>query len=75
MGKLLQNALIYLDLENCYKDALNELGIKIDEIYEEENEPSLGNGVLGHLAACFIDSMATFNFPALDMVSNMIIVF
>ena len=64
LGRLLQNALVCLDLENCYKDALNEFGIKIEEIYEEENDPALGNGGLGRLAACYIDSMATLNYPA-----------
>ena len=64
LGRLLQNALVCLDLEKCYKDALNEFGIKIEEIYEEENDPALGNGGLGRLAACYIDSMATLNLPA-----------
>ena len=64
LGRLLQNALVCLDLETCYKDALNEFGIKIEEIYEEENDPALGNGGLGRLAACYIDSMATLNLPA-----------
>ena len=64
LGRLLQNALVCLDLENCYKEALDEFGIKLEEIYEEENDPALGNGGLGRLAACYIDSMATLNFPA-----------
>ena len=64
LGRLLQNALVCLDLEKCYKDALDEFGIKIEEIYEEENDPALGNGGLGRLAACYIDSMATLNYPA-----------
>ena len=64
LGRLLQNALVCLDLEKCYKDALLEFGIKIEEIYEEENDPALGNGGLGRLAACYIDSMATLNYPA-----------
>ena len=64
LGRLLQNALVCLDLEKCYKEALDEFGIKIEEIYEEENDPALGNGGLGRLAACYIDSMATLNFPA-----------
>ena len=64
LGRLLQNALVCLDLEKCYKDALTEFGIKIEEIYEEENDPALGNGGLGRLAACYIDSMATLNYPA-----------
>ena len=64
LGRLLQNALVCLDLERCYKDALLEFGIKIEEIYEEENDPALGNGGLGRLAACYIDSMATLNYPA-----------
>ena len=64
LGRLLQNALVCLDLEKCYKDALQEFGIKIEEIFEEENDPALGNGGLGRLAACYIDSMATLNYPA-----------
>ena len=64
LGRLLQNALVCLDLERCYRDALLEFGIKIEEIYEEENDPALGNGGLGRLAACYIDSMATLNYPA-----------
>ena len=64
LGRLLQNALVCIDLEKCYKDALNEFGIKIEEIYENENDPALGNGGLGRLAACYIDSMATLNYPA-----------
>ena len=64
LGRLLQNALVCIDLEKCYKEALNEFGIKIEEIYENENDPALGNGGLGRLAACYIDSMATLNFPA-----------
>ena len=64
LGRLLQNALINLDLEDCYRDALMELGVKIEEIYEKENDPALGNGGLGRLAACYIDSMTTLNLPA-----------
>ena len=64
LGRLLQNALVCLDLEDCYKKALDDFGIKIEEIYEEENDAALGNGGLGRLAACYIDSMATLNFPA-----------
>ena len=64
LGRLLQNALVCIDLEKCYKEALNEFGVKIEEIYENENDPALGNGGLGRLAACYIDSMATLNFPA-----------
>ena len=64
LGRLLQNALVCIDLETCYKQALDEFGVKIEEIYENENDPALGNGGLGRLAACYIDSMATLNFPA-----------
>ena len=64
LGRLLQNALVCLDLESSYKKALDEFGIKLEELYEEENDPALGNGGLGRLAACYIDSMATLNLPA-----------
>ena len=64
LGRLLQNALVCLDLEKKYKDALFDLGIKIEELYEEEYDPALGNGGLGRLAACYIDSLCTLNYPA-----------
>ena len=64
LGRLLQNSLVCLDLEKNYTDALNDFGIKIEEIYDKELDPALGNGGLGRLAACYIDSMATLNYPS-----------
>lgn len=64
IGRYLQNALINLELEDVYKEAIGELGYKLESIYEEERDPALGNGGLGRLAACFLDSLATLNYPA-----------
>ena len=59
IGKLLSNNMINLGIYNEVKDILKENGKDICEIEEVEPEPSLGNGGLGRLAACFLDSMAT----------------
>lgn len=59
IGKLLSNNLINLGIFNTVKKELSEAGKSIYEIEEIENEPSLGNGGLGRLAACFLDSIAT----------------
>jgi starch phosphorylase len=64
LGRLLQNALINLDLEKDYKECLMELGYNLEDIYGRENDPALGNGGLGRLAACYLDSMTTLNYPA-----------
>ena len=64
LGRLLQNALVNLELEDRYRDALMDFGVKLEEVYESENDPALGNGGLGRLAACYIDSLATLNYPA-----------
>ena len=64
LGRLLQNALVNLELEDRYRDALMDFGVKLEEIYDCENDPALGNGGLGRLAACYIDSLATLNYPA-----------
>ena len=61
IGKLLSNNLINLGLYQTVKQELEEAGKDIGEIEEIEPEPSLGNGGLGRLAACFLDSMATLN--------------
>ena len=63
LGRMLQNALVNMELEDVYKKALNELGYKLEDIYENENDPALGNGGLGRLAACFMDSLTTQNYP------------
>jgi starch phosphorylase len=52
LGRLLQNALINIDMEDKYKVSLLELGYNLEEIYDKENDPGLGNGGLGRLAAC-----------------------
>ena len=64
MGRALGNSLINLGVWNEFKDALNSLGYDFDEILAEEQDAGLGNGGLGRLAACFLDSMATMSIPA-----------
>lgn len=59
IGKLLSNNLINLGIYDAIKNTLEEAGKDITEIEEIESEPSLGNGGLGRLAACFLDSIAT----------------
>lgn len=63
IGKLLSNNLINLGLFDTVKKELEESGKSIYEIEELEPEPSLGNGGLGRLAACFLDSIATLGIP------------
>jgi starch phosphorylase len=64
MGRSLQNTLYNLDVAGHYTEALRELGYSIETIAEKERDAALGNGGLGRLAACFLDSMATLNLPA-----------
>jgi len=65
MGPHLGNNLINLGIMEELRSALDELGLSLDELLVAEEEPGLGNGGLGRLAACFIDSMATLQLPAL----------
>jgi starch phosphorylase len=59
IGRMLDNALINLGIQKEVRDALAELGVDYDELRESESDAALGNGGLGRLAACFLDSMAT----------------
>lgn len=63
IGKLLSNNLINLGLFDETAEVLKKYGIDIADIEEAETEPSLGNGGLGRLAACFLDSIATLKLP------------
>lgn len=64
MGRALGNNLINLKEYDGFKEALEELGLDIDEIEDQEPDPALGNGGLGRLAACFMESLATLGYPA-----------
>ena len=63
MGRTFSNALIALDLHATLRKALAELGVDMDAVVELEPDAALGNGGLGRLAACFLDSMATLGIP------------
>ena len=63
IGKLLSNNLINLRIYDEVKNILHQYGKELSEIEEVEPEPSLGNGGLGRLAACFLDSIATLGLP------------
>jgi starch phosphorylase len=63
MGRVLKNYLINLDHVEIYRDAIDVLATKLEDIFEYESDAGLGNGGLGRLAACFLDSMATLNYP------------
>ncbi|KAM9997828.1 hypothetical protein ACTFIY_007470 [Dictyostelium cf. discoideum] len=64
MGRSLQNAIYNMNLKDEYHNALLELGFEMEDLYEEEKDAALGNGGLGRLAACFMDSLATLKYPA-----------
>ena len=59
MGRTLGNAILNLDLQQTVAEAMHELGLSLEELERVEWDAGLGNGGLGRLAACFLDSMAT----------------
>ncbi len=65
LGPQLENNLLCLGLEPQVREALGSMGLSLDELIEHEEEPGLGNGGLGRLAACFMDSLATLELPAI----------
>ena len=64
MGRALGNNLLNLTAYKEVKEALDELGLDLNVIEDQEPDPALGNGGLGRLAACFLDSLATLNYCA-----------
>lgn len=64
MGKQLRNALLNAGLTEQFESAVKELGFDVQDVVDAEYEPGLGNGGLGRLAACFIDSLASLGVPA-----------
>lgn len=64
MGRMLSNNLHNLDLFNTAQQAVAELGFELEDIFEEGHDLALGNGGLGRLAACYLDSLATLDYNA-----------
>ena len=67
VGRLLENYLINLGIRDIVAEGLEDLGENLDELCELEADPGLGNGGLGRLAACFMDSMAALGIPGVGM--------
>lgn len=65
MGRYLENNLINLGIDQTIREMVQECGFDLDEIIETEPDPGLGNGGLGRLAACFLDSLASLEIPAI----------
>jgi starch phosphorylase len=63
MGRLLRNALLNLGIEEETAEALNRIGLELEDVCGREHDAGLGNGGLGRLAACFLDSCATLSLP------------
>lgn len=64
MGRALDNAMLNIGLKDVAKEGLGELGFNIEDIIQQEHDAALGNGGLGRLAACFLDSLASLDYPA-----------
>ncbi|MFA6342311.1 MAG: glycogen/starch/alpha-glucan phosphorylase [Fibrobacteraceae bacterium] len=67
IGRTLGNSVLNLDVEGAVAEALDEMGMSLEDLREQEVDAGLGNGGLGRLAACFLDSMATLELPATGM--------
>ena len=65
LGPLLENNIVNLGIDEAFKQAVKELGLDFHELVSQEEEPGLGNGGLGRLAACYLDSLATLNIPTI----------
>ena len=63
IGRTLDSAMLNLGLKTKVKEAMQEMGFRMEDILEEEVDAALGNGGLGRLAACYLDSMATLDLP------------
>jgi len=64
MGRVLSNNIMNLCIEDEVRQAMDELGVSLDDLKDMESDMGLGNGGLGRLAACFLDSLATLDIPA-----------
>ena len=64
LGRSLKTNLCNLGLDKDYEKALKQLGFELDDLYEREPDAGLGNGGLGRLAACFMDSLSSLDYPA-----------
>ena len=65
MGRSLKNSIYNLGIENAVQGALKKFKVSLEDLYEEEPDAGLGNGGLGRLASCFLDGLATQNYPAM----------
>lgn len=65
LGRSLKNNIYNLGLNDEYQNALKYFGLTLEDLYEQEPDAGLGNGGLGRLAACFMDALATGNYPAM----------
>lgn len=64
MGRSLDNSIAALGLKGSFAEAVRELGMRLEDLIDQEKDAALGNGGLGRLAACFMDSLATGQYPA-----------
>lgn len=63
MGRAMDNAMLNLGVKDITKNGVSEFGFRLEDLIEQESDAALGNGGLGRLAACFIDSLSSLNYP------------
>ncbi|KAI9825055.1 MAG: Non-essential glycogen phosphorylase [Thelocarpon impressellum] len=64
MGRALDNAILNVGVKDVATEGLKDLGFRMEDVIDQEHDAALGNGGLGRLAACFLDSLASMNYPA-----------